>query len=247
MPEEKPSVSPAEAPGRRDELQVPELEHGAPADPRVDGDGHDADGQEGVPQARPDHGHDRNGQERAREREQDVHAEHEDQIGPSSDVPRHQPETRAEACRHRHRADPEPERYPRAVQDADQDVPPQRIRPERVLPARGSQPRAEVGIGPRVVAMDRRRHDRHQQEAAHHRQPRARHRAPDEPAPGGRGGALARSGGEDHRLDGGGDARGGAHQSYLIRGSTAAYRRSVSMLTTTTMTAMNRLAPCTIA
>ena len=51
------------------------------------------------------------------------------------DVAGDEAEQRPDHRRHRHRADPKPERDPRRVQDPDQDVAPQGVGAEGVLPA----------------------------------------------------------------------------------------------------------------
>ena len=119
-----------ESPRRRDELQLAELEHRSPGDPRVDGDRHDADGQERVPEPGSDHGHDGDRQERPRKRQQDVHAEHDDEVGRPPDVARHEAEQRPDRRRHDHGADPEAERHSRRVDDPHQVVAPEGVRAE---------------------------------------------------------------------------------------------------------------------
>src|SRR5438445_719604 len=79
--------APAEAQGRDHELLLAPRQHGAPAQARVDRNRDEADREQRVTQAGADHRHDRDRQERGRKRQQDVHAEHQDQVDLSPEVP----------------------------------------------------------------------------------------------------------------------------------------------------------------
>src|SRR5262249_1038510 len=105
----------------------------------------------------------------------------------------------------------------------------------------------EVGVGLWLVVVNYRRHHRHQHEHTDDHEARSGHRARDQSPPGRGGRAPAPGPRDDDGIDACDGGGGRAPQSYLIRGSTAAYRRSVKRLTVTTMTAMNRVAPCTMA
>jgi hypothetical protein len=106
------------------------------------------------------------------------------------------------------------------VQDADEDVAAQTVGTERVRGRRGLEPQGEVGVGPGVVDVHDRREERDEQEDDDHDEAGPGRRARDEAAPRRRGRASTAARDRDraviHR-----DLEGG-HQSYLIRGSTAA-------------------------
>ena len=218
MAQEDAPAAAAEPLGGQHEFLLAQREHGTATEARVGGDRHQADGEQGVAQARADHRHDRDGQQGRRKRQHDVHAEHHDQVDLPSKIAGQKPERRADHGRHRDGAHREAQRHPGRVENTDEDVAAEAVGAERVRPRLGLEAQREIGIDAGVVHVDGGRDARDEQHGDDDDEPRPGRRARHEPAPGGRGRARPWAGHHHAAIQGGLQRR----HSYLMRGSTAA-------------------------
>src|SRR6266513_4197230 len=201
-------------------------------DPRV---GHPADQRDRnveVPQAGPEHGHDREHEDEKRERGDDIDDAAEDRVRPARVVACEQPDHGAHDERNDDADRPDLEVDPGGVEHARQNIPAELVRAEPVRRARRRQALREPQRR-RVVRRDQRCECRERADCEEAGEPDAERPADRRKPPAARG-PSQRDRGDD------------AHRWNDTRGSSAAYARSVSRFTRMTRNASTSVTNWTI-
>src|SRR5215831_5925585 len=141
LAEHDPQVAHAEGAAGHHELALADRHGLRPHHARVDGPAGDAEHDDHVDQARPQHGDHREGEQHEREGEHHVHERHDRPVAAPAEVARREPQQHPDACRQAHRCHPHHQRDAAAVDHARQEVAADLVRAEQVLPRAALHPR----------------------------------------------------------------------------------------------------------
>jgi hypothetical protein len=178
-------VQAAECDGRLDELALPDRQDLAADHAGVHHPGRDADHDDDVAQARPEHADDRDGEEDERKGQLDVGQPHQEVVHAPAEVAGREPDGHAEKPGDQHGREPHHQRDTGAVDDSREDVAAQVIRaqhvkaPAGILPAGFLEALADLLLE-RVEGGHDGRQERREDHRGHDRETEQRGPAPDQ-------------------------------------------------------------------